>query len=285
MYMKSFSNKILVVVLFLLSLFQTNAQDIAFHNNSVSASDYKYQFKENQTIYICNGPYAYAYHSRGNCPGLNNCNGQILVWDEVSALNSRWDKPCCRCWSNVYSNCKDDNPALGYGSSSSSGGGGGDSVAAGVAVVVIFGSAIILSNDIYVYRVFSFYKDKNYAVNSREGSGWAFGFRKTFDKSALEYGMSIIESKNNYGNSFSESYGLHINYIQQIFDSKMPKNLNVYVGPSINSINELGYGGIIGSHYKIFDRLKIDLRYEFTTQTNQVQLGLIFKYQKKYFWQ
>ena len=26
-----------------------------------------------QTVYICTGPYAYAYHSTPNCPGLSNC--------------------------------------------------------------------------------------------------------------------------------------------------------------------------------------------------------------------
>jgi hypothetical protein len=281
--MNIINNKILVVALLFLSLLQANSQDLAFNNSNGKNTESKNQFTENQTVYVCNGPYAYAYHSRSNCPGLNNCSGQIFVWDEVSALSSRWNKPCCRCWSNAYNDCKDDNPALGYGSSG--GGGGSGDAAAGVAVAVIVGSAIILSNDIYAYRVSSFYKDKNYSGNSREGSGWAFGFRKTFDKSALEYGMSIIDRKNSYGNGYSESYGLQMNYVHQIFDSKMPKNLNVYVGPSINSVNEIGYGGIVGTHYKIFNRLKIDLRYEFTTQTNQIQLGLIFKYQKKYFWQ
>jgi hypothetical protein len=281
--MKSFNiKKVLFIGLFLISSIQINAQDLAYNDNIVNVFENNCQFIENQTVYICNGPYAYAYHSRSNCPGLNNCSGQVLVWDEVSALNSRWDKPCCRCWSNVYNNCKDDNPALGY--SSGSGGGGNADIAAGVAIVVVFGSAIILSNDIYAYKVNSFYKNKNNQENSREGSGWVFGFRKTFDKSALEYGISIVERKSNYVNSSSKSYGAHLNYIHQIFDSKMPKNFNLYIGPSINSINELGYGGIIGAYYKIFDRLKLDIRYEFTTQTNQIQIGLIFKYQKKYFW-
>ena len=31
----------------------------------------------NQTVYICSGQYAYAYHSRKNCAGLNNCKGQV----------------------------------------------------------------------------------------------------------------------------------------------------------------------------------------------------------------
>ena len=60
------------------------------------------------------------------------------------------------------------------------------------------------------------------------------------------------------------------------------------MGPTINSsdiLDNIGYGGIIGTNYKIFDRLKIDLRYEYSNQTNQVLLGLIFNYQKKYFWQ
>jgi hypothetical protein len=31
--------------------------------------------------------------------------------------------------------------------------------------------------------------------------------------------------------------------------------------------------------------LKFDTRYELTSQTNQLQAGLIFNYQKKYLWQ
>jgi len=53
----------------------------------------------------------------------------------------------------------------------------------------------------------------------------------------------------------------------------------------VNYLNDFGGGGIVGIEMKIFDRLRFDLRYELTTQTNQIQVGLIFTYQKKYFWQ
>jgi hypothetical protein len=32
------------------------------------------------------------------------------------------------------------------------------------------------------------------------------------------------------------------------------------------------------------DRISLDLRYELSTQTHQVQAGLIYNYQKEYFW-
>ena len=34
-----------------------------------------------QTVYICTGLYAYAYHSISNYPGLNNCKGEINYTD------------------------------------------------------------------------------------------------------------------------------------------------------------------------------------------------------------
>jgi hypothetical protein len=285
---KTFNKTVFTILIFITNLFVINAQDLASNViRPFTEVEINKSITNNQTVYICTGQYAYAYHSRNNCPGLSNCGGQILTTDEASAFNSRWNKPCCRCWSNVISNCKDDNPTYGKNTY----GGSGDE-ASFVAIAIIAGSAIILSNDIYVYRVNSFYKDNsmNYNNFTHEGSGtgWAFGFRKTFNKSSLEYGMSIIQRKIKYGNNFSnfsEIYGIHLNYIHNIFDSKMPKKLSAYIGPSINTIDDIGYGAIIGANYKIFNRLKVDLRYEYTTQTNQVQLGLIFNYQKKYFWQ
>ena len=35
-----------------------------------------------QTVYVCLGEYAYAYHSRSDCPGLSNCKGSIKYTDE-----------------------------------------------------------------------------------------------------------------------------------------------------------------------------------------------------------
>jgi len=70
-----------------------------------------------------------------------------------------------------------------------------------------------------------------------------------------------------------------------MFYDRTPDWLKVYLGPSLNLVSEFGYGGIVGSEIKLLDRLRFDLRYERTTQTNQLQAGLIFTYQKKYFWQ
>ncbi len=63
-----------------------------------------------QRVYICTGQYAYAYHSRPDCPGLNNCKGEIKYTDEHTAINRLERIPCCRCWSNVKGRCIDDNP-------------------------------------------------------------------------------------------------------------------------------------------------------------------------------
>jgi len=79
----------------------------------------------------------------------------------------------------------------------------------------------------------------------------------------------------------------NLHKLHNVFSKKMPNKLRVYVGRSINLMlkNDLGYEAIIGSSVKLLDRLFLDVRYERTTQTNQIQTGLIFTYQKKYFWQ
>jgi hypothetical protein len=272
-----------------------NAQDLALNEINSHKENINSHSDINQIVYVCTGKYAYAYHSTDKCPGLNNCGSQIIKTNEEDVLKSRWNKPCCRCWSNVKNNCKDDNPNYGsnaYGGGSSN---NNDDVGGAVVLAIVAGSAIILSNDLYVYRINSFFDNNiDTGINTSQignSKGWAFGFRKTFNKSALEYGMSIFQTEIKYSNTFSntsEKYKFNLNYIHNLFDSKFPKNLKVYLGPTINAsdiLDNIGYGGVIGTNYRIFDRLKIDLRYEITNQTNQIQLGLIFNYQKKYFWQ
>jgi hypothetical protein len=273
-----------------------NCSEKSIITNSISENEI--QFSLSQIVYICTGPYAEVYHSISNCAGLNNCKGDINYTDEYSAVNTFKRRPCCRCWSNVSRNCKDDNPssANGYGGGS---GGNGSEAFAYVAIAIVATSAIILSNDFYIYPTYSFFKGGNlyydYGIQKlipKSGSGWIFGLRKTFKHSALEYGASYLKLQTTYksGNSYSNNYtksrwGGHLNFVHQAFYNKIPNWLKVYFGPSINTVFEFGYGGIIGSEMKLFDRLKFDLRYELTTQTNQIQAGLIFTYQKKYFWQ
>ncbi|MFM7710580.1 MAG: hypothetical protein ACKO5C_06655 [Ferruginibacter sp.] len=83
----------------------------------------------------------------------------------------------------------------------------------------------------------------------------------------------------------NEIWGLHLNFVQQVLCKKTPDWLKLYAGPTINVVNEVGYGGILGTEIKLIGRLKFDMRYEYTNQTNRLSAGLIFKYQKKYLWQ
>lgn len=69
-----------------------------------------YGIPSSQVVYVCIGPYAYAYHSRSDCPGLGNCKGEIRYTDQYTAENKLGRVPCCRCWPNVAGRCKDDNP-------------------------------------------------------------------------------------------------------------------------------------------------------------------------------
>lgn len=236
-------------------------------------------------VYVCTGAYAYAYHSSAECAGLNNCQADIKYTSESIAVYDLDRKPCCRCWSNVSDGCVDDNKQNVTG-----GGGGNDEALAYAAIAVVAASAAILSNDLYLYPVFSFYQGNNRRNTGSTDMGWAFGFRKTFKKSALEYGASFLNSTYGYSNySYQvERWGFHLNYVHHLISESTPSWLDLYLGPSINYVenfpDDFGYGGVTGVQMRIFDRLKFDVRYERTTLTNQVQAGLIFKYQKKYFW-
>lgn len=271
--------KNLFILTFLLLSFNTFSQDLASidkHELSIFEIEHNEKIKNVQTVYVCTGEYSYAYHSRNNCPGLNNCKGDIKYTDEYNAKQNLGRKPCCRCWSNVVTNCKDDNPSYGSGGNSNN-----DEAMAYVAIAVVALSAAVLSNDLYVYPTYSLHS------NRKNGFGWSFGFRKTFDHSALEYGASVINSNYSYNNSFqydNKEWGWHLNYIHHIFDNKTPYWMTPYVGPSINYFNDFGYGGIIGTKVRLLDRLDFDVRYEHTTQTSRIQAGLIFTYQRNYFW-
>ena len=254
----------------------------AENNYPLNYSDYK-----EQIVYICTGPYAYAYHSSSSCPGLSNCSAQINYVDESYASNVMSRVPCCRCWANVGGRCKDDNPyQQNTGGGSSGGGSSGDAYAV-LALAAIATGAILISNDIYWHPlVFSFYKN-----SGTIGRGQTFGLRKTFDNSALEYGCSYLNNQTAYSDFYGNVYysnetrwGFHLNYVHQLLRSNFNNSFKLFVGPSLNYVKDFGLGGLIIGQYRLVDRLKLDVRYELTSQTNQFQLGLIFTYQKEYFW-
>lgn len=228
----------------------------------------------NQTVYVCTGSYAYAYHSRSNCPGLNNCKGEIKYTDEDYARTGLNRKPCCICWSNVFGNCQNDNPS-GVGSGGSGSGGNNDAMAA-VGIAILAGSAAVLSNDFYILNNFEI-APKGYSEQS-----FSFGFRKLLKQSAFEYGAS----KNYF-------WKINLGYLQKIHSWGNDENLNLYVGPIANMYlgpiaaydSKIGFGGVLSSQYTLGKVVKLDLRYELTSNTNRVSLGLIFHYQDRYFWQ
>lgn len=261
--------------------------------DSLSVQDNFTEERNAQIVYICTGSYAYAYHSRSDCSGLSNCKSDINYLDENSAVNYYGRVPCCKCWSNVGGRCKDDNPTYGGG------GGGGDNsdALAALGIIMVAASAAILSNDLYYYPVLSFYSPFNNQtqitnnIKIKNNSGSAIGFRKTFDHSALEYGVSYLKTayEYNYGWGYTATdeisrWGVHLNYVQHFLYDKTPQWLKLYCGPSVNYVYDFGIGGILGAEIKLLDRLRFDTRYELTNQTNQIQAGLIFTYQKEYFW-
>lgn len=232
-------------------------------------------FNTNQTVYVCTGSYAYAYHSRSNCTGLNNCKGEIKYTDEDYARTGLNRKPCCICWSNVYGNCQNDNPA-GVGSGGSGGSGGNNDALAAAGIAIIAGSAAVLSNDFYLFNNFEI-APKEYSPQSI-----SFGFRKLFTESALEYGAS----KNYF-------WKINLGYLHKIHSWGNREQLNLFIGPTANMYlgpiaaynSKIGFGGVLASQYSLGKVVKLDLRYELTSNTNRIALGLIFHYQDKYFWQ
>jgi hypothetical protein len=66
-----------------------------------------------QTVYVCMGSYAYAFHSSSTCSGLRSCNGAINYTDSEYAQVTMGRKPCCICWSNVREDCTRDGSTNG----------------------------------------------------------------------------------------------------------------------------------------------------------------------------
>jgi hypothetical protein len=276
-------NHILKICVVILTFFNSQliAQDIADCHKTCCEDLMTRNSTADQFVYICMGPYSKAYHSSNNCPGLTNCSVKpvSMVLESQAQLNYG-RRPCCRCWSNVFGNCSDDYT----GSSGSGGGGGGDSEALGIAViavaaVIVVTGVALISNEIQISPAWSFENMKSYGGI---GKGCQIQFRKTFRSSALEYGITT------FVHPYQMQLGGHFSYVHHIFDSKMPtENLKIFVGPTLKITNNpgvVGLGGILGSSYRLLDWLHADFRYELTNQSNQIQLGLRFRYQKEYFW-
>ena len=71
---------------------------INYSNNSNELEKQNSDSRQNEsTVYICNGPKSYAYHSNGSCSGLNNCSTQIYAISLSEALN-KGRRACQRCY-------------------------------------------------------------------------------------------------------------------------------------------------------------------------------------------
>jgi len=151
------------------------------------------------------------------------------------------------------------------------------------AVLILVFIPIYVANDIYFHPNLSFLEFNEHNLNYKPISSFDTGLRVDFDDSALEYGIShIVYESNIFDSQYNEIdyWGLHMSYLQNIFSNKFPSRFKVYVGPSINYVSKLGIGGVTGMNYRIFNRLKLDFRYELTSETNQLSAGLIFTFNK-----
>lgn len=134
---------------------------------------------------------------------------------------------------------------------------------------------VMVSNDIYIQPNINFYPyQKDELIGGR--IGWSIGLRKQFMRSSLEYGFSTLGGR---ASSFD------MNYIHDIQFKRIPDRIQPYIGLGMNA-GTYGFGmsGQFGLYLPLLNRWKVDLRYKLGNRINQVQLGLIFKYQKEYFW-
>lgn len=156
-----------------------------------------------------------------------------------------------------------------------------------VIIVAVVAATVLLSNDIYYRRVYSFRNPlPDDTLDFRNGNGWHFGFRRQFNRSALEYGVSSIgfKSKDEFNTSIERNTFFNVNYVHDLNFARVPKRIVPYIGAGINLGNGAGVCGITGFYVPVFDRFKFDFRYEIGNKVNQLQFGLIFKYQKEYLW-
>ena len=156
-----------------------------------------------------------------------------------------------------------------------------------VIIVAVVAATVLLSNDIYYRRVSSFRNpNPDDTLDFRNGNGWHFGFRRQFNRSALEYGVSStgFKSKDELYPSVEKNTFFNVNYVHDLNFVRIPKRIVPYAGAGINLGNGAGLCGIAGFYIPVFDRFKFDFRYEIGNKVNQLQFGLIFKYQKEYLW-
>lgn len=262
----------LFLILFSLSAFAHNECDSIHENKSQLLNPIELKGNEHsiyQTVYICGGKYAYAYHSYQNCKGLNNCQSKVYYTSENDAINQYGRVPCCLCWNNVAERCK-------YDGASSAGGGNrsnGDAealviVGAVVGVAIITSGVILISNELYLGGTYSTkYKENGIAVHFRSNIK---------EKLGLEYGVRYFLNSSN-----ADAY---FNFTRNIKHNKVHQNLIPYLGiTSSFGTNDqfIGLGGIIGCGLSLHERLKLDLRYEITNNSSNFILGLQVLYQKK----
>lgn len=177
--------------------------------------------------------------------------------------------------------------------------------------IIAASTVVLISNDFTLGASISSIKKNGEFLSFRHG--YNLGLRKTFNKSAFEYGINRFyysytddfsyynvdysydpNNINGSNNGTSETarftekssaWYLYFSYLHNIFHTSTPEWLNIYIGPTVNYCSDLGYGAILGSNAKITDFLKFDLRMEYTSQTRFMQAGLIFTFQNKYFWE
>jgi len=154
--------------------------------------------------------------------------------------------------------------------------------------IAIIGSVILYSNDIYIRPTLSFgYYDKKNQIKYKNGFGWSYGLRKQFNRSALEYGINRINYKYEnplYTNNQQFTY-FNLNYLHNINFNFVPSRIQSYAGLGMNiGRNSFGLSGVFGAYLPLIDRFNLDFRYELGNLTNQIHIGIIFKYQKEYLW-
>ena len=125
-------------------------------------------------------------------------------------------------------------------------------------------------------------EDKISGVSSTDGK-FTLKTEKDFPLTIVVSSIGF-KSKDEFNTSIERNTFFNVNYVHDLNFARVPKRIVPYIGAGINLGNGAGVCGITGFYVPVFDRFKFDFRYEIGNKVNQLQFGLIFKYQKEYLW-
>lgn len=287
--------------------------------------------KPNQEeVIICPSEKFKAFHSHKECPGLDTCTDSLVFVTAEIAMENFTRQECCICWEDPLKDCKNDNPDYKVAEYDGNYEEEYDpdyeepeedrnddlyvddlwllSDAAFFYLGVVVGSAVLLSNEVYIGRSYSFLPPKLIIDSDFDvESSWGLDilFRKNFKRDAFEYGLSYHnyelanESARPTRFDSRETFMFKLSYLHQLNQhfstvNNSKERFNIYAGPMITfglpdlgdelPVDKFGIGGTVVGSLKLGKRFHLDMRGSFTNFSSEVSVGIRWLYQKEYFW-